>query len=129
MSERKEKRKGQSGSVVRVLVGVLVVLAASCALIAVLQHRIRTHSWRWPSGADLTGLGKAMQIYGKDIQGKLPTAGQRGELKRMGVNYRRPRADADLEYWLKNMVWYHRFTNEEVGAATGLTEEEVETAK
>jgi len=129
MSERNEQKKKQSGSVVRVLVGVLVVLALSCVLIAVLQRRIRTHSWRRSSGIDLTGLGKAMQIYGKDFEGKLPAAGQTGELKRMGVNYRRPRAEADLEYWLENMVLYHRFTNEEITVATGLTEEEIVTAK
>jgi len=129
MSERNEQKKKQSCSVVRVLVGVLVVLALSCVLIAVLQRRIRTHSWRRSSGLDLTGLGKAMQIYGKDFEGKLPAAGQTGELKRMGVNYRRPRAEADLEYWLENMILYHRFTDEEIRAATGLTEKEVEAAK
>ncbi len=129
MSERNEQKKKQSGSVVRVLVGVLVVLALSCVLIAVLQRRIRTHSWRRSSGIELTGLGKAMQIYGKDFEGKLPAAGQTGELKRMGVNYRRPRAEADLEYWLENMILYHRFTDEEIRAATGLTEKEVEAAK
>jgi len=129
MSERNEQKKKQSGSVVRVLVGVLVVLALSCVLIAVLQRRIRTHSWRRSSGIDLTGLGKAMQIYGKDFEGKLPAAGQTGELKRMGVNYRRPRVEADLEYWLENMILYHRFTDNEVAAATGLTEKEVEAAK
>lgn len=128
MSERNEQKKKQSGSVVRVLVGVLVVLALSCVLIVVLQRRIRTHSWRRSSGIDLTGLGKAMQIYGKDFEGKLPAAGQTGELKRMVVNYRRPRAEADLEYWLENMILYHRFTDNEVAAATGLTEKEIADA-
>jgi hypothetical protein len=70
-----------------------------------------------------------MLIYGKDFEDKLPAAGQTGELKRMGVNYRKPRAEADLEYWLENMILYHRFTNEEIRAATGLTEKEVEAAK
>ncbi|MHC4110715.1 MAG: hypothetical protein ACYSUY_06555 [Planctomycetota bacterium] len=40
-------------------------------------------------------------------------------------NFRRPGNDEELEYWLKNMVWYHRFTNEEVKAATGLTENKI----
>jgi hypothetical protein len=70
-----------------------------------------------------------MQIYGRDSEGKVPVAGQTGELKRMAVNYRRPRAEADLKYWLENMVWYHRFTNEEVSAAMGLAEKEVDAAK
>lgn len=125
MSERNEQKKKQSGSVVRVLVGVLVVLALSCVLIAVLRRRIRTHSWSRSPCINLTGLERAMQIYGKDFEGKLPAAGQTGELKRMEVNYRRPRAEADLEYWLKNMILYHRFTDNEVAAATGLTEKEI----
>ena len=128
MSERNEQKKKQSGSVVRVLVGVLVVLALSCVLIAVLQRRIRTHSWRRSSGINLTGLERAMQIYGKDFEGKLPAAGQTGELKRMGVNYRRPGDDKELKYWLENMVWYHRFTNEEIRAAIGLTGNETVAA-
>jgi hypothetical protein len=35
-------------------------------------------------------------------------------------NFRRPKSDADLRFWLENMVWYHRFTTEEITAATGL---------
>jgi hypothetical protein len=35
-------------------------------------------------------------------------------------NARRPRAREELEYWLRNMVWYHHFTTEEIHAATGL---------
>ena len=129
MSERNEQKKKQSGSLVRVLVGVLVVLVLSCVLIAVLQRRIRTHSWSRSPGINLTGLERAMQIYGKDFEGKLPAAGQTGELRRMEVNYRRPRAEADLEYWLDNMILYHRFTDNEVAAATGLTEKEIIAAK
>ena len=44
-------------------------------------------------------------------------------------NSRGPANGEELEYWLENMVWYHRFTNEEVSAAMGLTEKEVEAAK
>jgi len=43
-------------------------------------------------------------------------------------NYRRPTNDEELDYWLKNMVWYHRFANEEISAATGLTNEEIAAA-
>lgn len=42
--------------------------------------------------------------------------------------FRRPANDDELKYWLKNMVWYHRFTNAEITAATGLTSEEIFTA-
>lgn len=43
-------------------------------------------------------------------------------------NARRPANDAELRYWLENMIWRHRFTTEEVSAATGLTAAEVEAA-
>jgi hypothetical protein len=45
------------------------------------------------------------------------------------TNARKPANDADLQYWLQNMVWHHRFTNDEVRAATGLTEAEIVDAK
>jgi hypothetical protein len=44
------------------------------------------------------------------------------------INTRRPRNDAELKYWLQNMIWHHRFTAAEVSAATGLAAEEVATA-
>lgn len=43
-------------------------------------------------------------------------------------NFRRPGSDNELKYWLENMVWYHRFTNEEITAATGLTNSEIVAA-
>jgi hypothetical protein len=43
-------------------------------------------------------------------------------------NFRRPANDDELKYWLKNMVWYHHFTNAEITAATGSTDEEIFTA-
>jgi hypothetical protein len=43
-------------------------------------------------------------------------------------NYRKPANDDELRYWLKNMIWYHRFTNTEITATTGLTNEEIFTA-
>lgn len=33
---------------------------------------------------------------------------------------RRPPSDDELKYWLQNMVWYHRFTTDEIRTATGL---------
>lgn len=44
-------------------------------------------------------------------------------------NARRPQNDEALEYWLENMIWYHRFSTEEVRAATGLTDEEIAAAQ
>jgi len=43
-------------------------------------------------------------------------------------NFRRPGNDDELKYWLKNMVWYHRFTNAEITAATGLKDSEIVAA-
>ncbi|MCH7687516.1 MAG: polysaccharide deacetylase family protein [Planctomycetes bacterium] len=40
-------------------------------------------------------------------------------------NFRHPENDADLRSWLENMVWHHRYSVEEVEAATGLLPDEV----
>ncbi|MEK7994271.1 MAG: hypothetical protein AAB403_10755, partial [Planctomycetota bacterium] len=42
--------------------------------------------------------------------------------------FRRPGSDDELRYWLENMVWYHRFTNDETIAATGLTNSRIAAA-
>jgi prepilin-type processing-associated H-X9-DG protein len=44
-------------------------------------------------------------------------------------NARRPGDDEELKYWLENMIWYHRFSTEEVRAATGLSEKEIVAAQ
>jgi hypothetical protein len=44
------------------------------------------------------------------------------------LNSRRPKTDADLRYWLENMVWFHRFSVPEINAATGLSDGEIMTA-
>ena len=132
MSERHEQKRKQLFSVVRILVGVLAVLALFILLLAVLQHRIRTHSWRLSSRTNLSGLEKAMQIYGNDFEGKLVATGQAGERKvemAKTANYRRPKDVKDLKYWLENMVWYHRFSNDEIIGATGLAKTMIEMAK
>jgi len=41
---------------------------------------------------------------------------------------RLPRNDQDLRFWLENMFWYHRFTPEEITAATGLNGGEISSA-
>lgn len=43
-------------------------------------------------------------------------------------NFRKPKNDNDLEYWLENMVYYHHFTNDEIHEATGLSSTEIEAA-
>ncbi|MBF0431292.1 MAG: hypothetical protein HQK83_08445 [Fibrobacteria bacterium] len=44
------------------------------------------------------------------------------------VNYRPPENDVELEYWLQNMVWYHRYSVEEIQLATGLTPDSINSA-
>ena len=43
-------------------------------------------------------------------------------------NFRRPANDDELRYWLENMAVFHRYTPAEIGAATGLSADEVTTA-
>lgn len=43
------------------------------------------------------------------------------------ANARPPRDEADLAYWLRNMIW-HRFTPDEISAATGLGTSEIRAA-
>src|SRR5438128_1402770 len=44
------------------------------------------------------------------------------------TNFRKPTTDAELRYWLQNMGWHHRFTHDEIAAATGLTGDEIAAA-
>ena len=44
------------------------------------------------------------------------------------ANFRKPATEAELRYWLENMVWHHRFTPAEVAAATGLSDAETAAA-
>ena len=44
-------------------------------------------------------------------------------------NARRPANDEELKYWLENMIGYHRFSTEEVRAATGLAVDEIAAAQ
>ncbi len=41
---------------------------------------------------------------------------------------RRPKDEAELRFWLENMLVYHRYSAEEAAAATGLTAAEVQAA-
>ncbi|MBN2476145.1 MAG: hypothetical protein JXB62_16150 [Pirellulales bacterium] len=42
--------------------------------------------------------------------------------------FRRPKTEAELQYWLQNMVWHHQFSHEEITAATALSAEEIDAA-
>jgi predicted amidohydrolase len=52
----------------------------------------------------------------------------RSQLGNLLTNFRRPTDDADLRFWLENMLIDHRFTIAEVSAATGLTSDEIARA-
>ena len=42
---------------------------------------------------------------------------------------RPPRSEDDLRRWLENMVWHHRFSDQEIAGATGLSIEDIVQAK
>jgi hypothetical protein len=44
------------------------------------------------------------------------------------TEYRRPGTDAELRFWLENMAVFHRFTPDEIGAATGSSPDETAAA-
>ena len=44
------------------------------------------------------------------------------------ANARRPKNDQELRSWLENMVWHHRFTVDEIKAATGMPPAEINAA-
>ncbi len=44
------------------------------------------------------------------------------------TNFRRPPNDRELRYWLENMALYHRFSHAEMGAAVGLSDQEIDEA-
>jgi len=124
MSDRNENQERKALPEVKILIGALAVLALFCVLIAVLHRRIRSHS-----RTNLSGLEKAMQIYGKDLDPKVPLTEYEDKSKPIGANCRVSRTTADLRYWLDNMVFYHRFTNEEVSAAAGLAIPKIDAVK
>lgn len=43
-------------------------------------------------------------------------------------NFRRPGDAADTEYWLTNMIQYHRFSKSEIRAATGMSAAQIDAA-
>src|SRR5687767_9972916 len=65
--------------------------------------------WRWLLLLLVYGLGLALG-WGAPAHG------------------RRPSTDAELKFWLENMIVDHRFTRAETAAATGLTTNEIERA-
>jgi hypothetical protein len=45
------------------------------------------------------------------------------------ADVRGPKDEADLRYWLQNMIWHHRFSTDEITAATGLSSGEIAAAQ
>jgi hypothetical protein len=45
------------------------------------------------------------------------------------MDTRKPKDEAELRYWLQNMVWYHHYGDEEIAAVTGMTHPELERAR
>ncbi len=57
----------------------------------------------------------------------IPALTAADELK--AKSFRKPANDAELRYWLENMVWHHRFTPDEIHEVTGLTPDEIRQAQ
>lgn len=95
-----------------------VTVCTKCGAVSVLQ----TKGIRWVAIA-LMSLG----IVWFCIAAPADTSEQ-AKVPSSLTNFRRPGSDEELKYWLENMVWHHRFTNEEIRAATGLTNEEIAAA-
>ena len=61
-----------------------------------------------------TLLIRLCALLGFVIQlGRLPILGAEPE----PANYRQPPNDGELGYWLENMVWHHRFSEDEIVSA------------
>jgi hypothetical protein len=72
--------------------------------------------------------GYACNILFNDGRVRLARPKQLGQLRWGLENSRTPSNDEELGYWLRNMVWFHRFSNEEMRLATGLAKEEIAAA-
>ncbi len=77
MSNSSENQKRKAMSDVKILVCALVICVLLCVLLVVVHRRMRSRQ----SNTDLTGLGKAMEIYGKDYDDELPPAEDANESK------------------------------------------------
>ena len=85
----------------------------------------------------VTRQGLGCNVFFNDGHVEFVKAARIGELKwdvekeekLHARNARRPEIGEELEYWLANMVWHHRYSNDEICAATGLAEKEIEEAK
>ncbi len=62
------------------------------------------------------------------VLGLAPLGGAQTTETAPPTNHRKPADDAQLRYWLENMIWFHRFTPEEIASATGLGPAEIATA-
>ena len=78
-----------------------------------------------------------MLIYKGKRRGLFVVCGVLGLLRLTGMlsaselnqaGHRKPTDEADLRYWMQNMVWYHDFTAEEIKAATGLDDQRISDA-
>ncbi len=82
-------------------------------------HRRGLHNLTW-LGLACAALGGLVAAPRAIVAEPRPTA--------EASNARPPADDAELRYWLENMVWYHRFSNDEIAAATGLAPRAIDEA-
>lgn len=53
----------------------------------------------------------------------------RDDAAEVARNARPPQTEAELRYWLENMIWHHGFSVDEIRAATGLAFDQVRAAR
>ena len=63
----------------------------------------------------------------KSLHDSANIAALNGKSNDVPVAARRPRDDRELQSWLQNLVWYHRFTTDEIHEALGLSADEIQS--
>ena len=64
-----------------------------------------------------------------DAYGQVKAAPSITESMAMKGTARPPSDRADLKRWLQNMIWYHRYTDDEIAVATGLSRQQILAAE
>ena len=135
INSNKEQKQGRSP--VKVFVVCLAIVISIFLMPNIFRGLAKLRMRLHHRDNNLSGIGKAMLLYANDYASEQPhlvggnntSAGDASKLKQIEVNSRMPGTDTELKYWLKNMAWFHQFTDEEISKATGLSIKEVANSK
>jgi hypothetical protein len=93
------------------------------------------HPWDTSLGLHLLPvIGSCLLVINAPATAQPPSRPEQAKrisdsLADVAKNARPPRDEADLKSWLENMVWHHRFSTEEIAAATGLDADAIKMAQ